>query len=785
MVGIPHVLGSLALGLIAGASASPVLSEGLNSTSSIRFTNETTIITTIKSTTTLYEVENTISAGVPSAGSSIAGPAAVQPSLVAVSQSSNQGSGPSVAASSVSSIARYGAVPVAANQASSPASFQTIVVTETVAGCSLGASPAASASTSVNGQAPFAVATSSSTSTSYAASTLLPAVHWDYPVDDIQNLAPSNDSNLYYSAGGVSDPSVQHLFASLSTTLSYESVVLDHSSFVASTSCSDNGILVTFTSGDALNYAAESWSIVSSGFVLVTYTDGCHGVSDQQRTFWLIDSLDIQNATTSILATVEQEIAVEDAMCGVDMQWGTYYPASNTTNGTSSTSGSSTSAGSSSSSTFDSTSRASSSSSGSGSYSGGNSTSSSTSDSTPSYNSTSNGSSCGAAPSTTIDGLPAADCGDPTFDADIDNTTGYLDFSSADANSSLSDFAPDVTFTSDEETDGEDDPDLTRRSAILRKRSWFKSLWHAAVTIVKTTYKVATAPARLLATAVKNIPVVGNFIASKTEFDPSITGSEDINLGPDANAVSPWGNAAQIYTKSKTSSTDASNTADITIYCVDCGVKGHVALAGQAKWNLLDGLHGLNAAISANIQAGVNLGLVANAQYSDTKSKELVRAPLPEVGIAVKGVFSAGVYLSVDAVSTVSVTAEGQALVGVVMTIPNFQANLNLFDQNGAGSSSVTGFNPTFTKRFEATGQIAASLQLALPIAINCGFEVPALNLKRAISLIEQPSLYGNMTTAGNTANVAAASETCNNGIEYFANRMLISLSVVSDTNIS
>lgn len=267
--------------------------------------------------------------------------------------------------------------------------------------------------------------------------------------------------------------------------------------------------------------------------------------------------------------------------------------------------------------------------------------------------------------------------------------------------------------------------------------------------------------------------MVGNLITKASEFDPSISGQKDFNFGPDASADSPWGKAAQIYTKAKTSSTDSSNTADITIYCVDCGVKGHVALTGQAKWNILDGLHGLNAAINANIEAGVNLGLVANAVYSDTKSKQLINAPLPGVGVAVPKLFTAGVFLSVDAVSKVSVTAEGQALVGVVMTIPNFQASLNLFDQDGAGKSGITGLTPTFAKRFEASGKIAASLQLSLPIAINVGIEVPPLSLKRTIALIEEPSIYGNLTVAASTDNVAPASDTCNNGIEYFANREL------------
>lgn len=254
-----------------------------------------------------------------------------------------------------------------------------------------------------------------------------------------------------------------------------------------------------------------------------------------------------------------------------------------------------------------------------------------------------------------------------------------------------------------------------------------------------------------------------------TELDPSISASTDFNYGPAADADSPWGRAAEVYTTSTTADSGA-GSADVTIYCVDCGVKGHVALAGQVKFNVIDGLHALNANLNANLQAGVNIGLVAHAQYSNSNTKSLIRKALPEVGVSVDGVFSVGVFLSVDAISTVDVSAAGQAIVGVTMSIPDFEARLDLFDQDNASKSGVSGLEPTFDKRFEATGKISASVQLALPIDFNCGFEVPALDLKRAISLVERPSLHGKLAVAASTDNVAPASDTCNNGIEYFAN---------------
>ena len=43
-----------------------------------------------------------------------------------------------------------------------------------------------------------------SSTSQVAGPTLLPAVHWEYPLDDIRNLAPINTSDLYYSYNGIS-----------------------------------------------------------------------------------------------------------------------------------------------------------------------------------------------------------------------------------------------------------------------------------------------------------------------------------------------------------------------------------------------------------------------------------------------------------------------------------------------------------------------------------------------------------------------------------------------------
>ncbi|KAL9060466.1 MAG: hypothetical protein Q9162_000639 [Coniocarpon cinnabarinum] len=577
------------------------------------------------------------------------------------------------------------------------------------------------------------------------------------------------------------DPNVQHLFASMSTTFQYDTVILDHSTYIQSTTCDDEGILVTFTSLEGFQFACGAWTAVDE-FILVTYTNGC-GASFAQRTFWLsagAGGLEFRNQTNSILVRIQREIAIEDALHGVDMVWGTYYPPSSSNNsgsqaGSSSGSGSAvgsnpgTGPGANGASTpsgsntgLAGSAGAATSTSGVGSPSSGATSSSSTSPSTGTSNSNANatgksvadaGAPCGLPPSPVIDGFPAYACGASDFDQHLDEVIGYLDFSSKDYDASLQEYMPGVTF--DDEALQDDDAGLDARSlVVLRKRGFWSSFTSFAKRVASVAVNVATAPLQIAAAAVKAIPVVGDFIAQKTAIEPKVQGVADLKLGPNDNAQSPWGNAALLFSRSGSTQSTAS---DVALYCVNCGFKGHVVLAGSAKFNILDGLNALTVSTNANIEAGLNLGLVASATFSNTQKKSLINQAIPDLGVSVAGVFSAGCYVAVDAVAELNVAATGQALIGITMTIPNFQAQLNLIDQNAASSSSITGYTPQFSKRFEASGQISASAKLSLPVSLNVGLQIIPIKLSKSIALIEQPSLYGNVSFSASTDNGAPA----------------------------
>lgn len=233
------------------------------------------------------------------------------------------------------------------------------------------------------------------------------------------------------------DPSVEHVFAQLSTNMSYPSVVLEHSDSVQSVGCENDILDIKFKTKKAFEYAESAWSSVPN-FVLVTNIAGC-GSSTDQRAFWLVDHLKVHDFDFSIIVVTKQELVIKDAIQDVDMIWGTYKPDN--------------------SSTFFS------------------SLSSPNPDGYPSgfpntNQSNSSPGDCGRPPASKIDGFPTASCGAPDFDQQLDNTIGYLDFNDSDYSASLRAFAPGLEDFSSSDDQGFESPDLRRRS-ILQRRGWF------------------------------------------------------------------------------------------------------------------------------------------------------------------------------------------------------------------------------------------------------------------------------------------------------------------------
>ena len=498
-------------------------------------------------------------------------------------------------------------------------------------------------------------------------------------------------------------------------------MVLEHSQFVKSVDCAADGLLVTFTDITAYNFAKNSWSSTTD-FVLVTYTNGC-GSSSDQRTFWLIDHLNFLDGQNAVDCVAQKELAIEDAIFGVDMVWGTYRPDNTTVN-------------------FNAPS---------GGPPYGNSTTSSGGNST--------GCSCGEAPSAQIDGFPTATCGSPDFDKVLDDEIGYLNFDSADYSTSLKAFAPGIEDTKVADNQGLTPTGLKRRS-YLHRRDWFtdnivKPVGNAVNDIGQGVKKIGEDIG-------KGVQVAGKLASDALAVNPEINADIPIDIKGPKLVPSPWGDAIELFKKDK-SSDSGTVTGEIALYCVKCGVNGKVHLGGSARWTIAEGLTKANAEMKGNIEAGLQLGLDAKAAYKQTFPFPIAQAGVP--GFSVSGLITIGPVIKLDAEVELGVEIEGQVLAGVIMKIPNFQANLDLVD--GTKSKSE-GFEPEWEKIFEAKGKITATAGIGLPLSIGLGIVIPPLKLDKTASIVDKPSINAKMTyTASTTGGTGDSSAKCNNGVGW------------------
>ena len=213
----------------------------------------------------------------------------------------------------------------------------------------------------------------------------------------------------------------------MTTTLAHPAIILDHSDYIKSVSCQGTNIEITFTGSEPYDFAKRVWAS-EKNFILATYTTGC-GVSSGQRSFWLVDHLTSGPCDKCITAVSDKELEVEDAVHRVKMVWGTWTPTGTSTRKFKRQ--------------------------GSG-------------NSTESLGNAMNGT-CGPAASPNIDGLPTATCNSTTFDEDLDNRIGYLNFDAAHYSQSLRLFAPGLEDFSPESYQGFGVTNSSNSSSLRRR----------------------------------------------------------------------------------------------------------------------------------------------------------------------------------------------------------------------------------------------------------------------------------------------------------------------------
>lgn len=524
-------------------------------------------------------------------------------------------------------------------------------------------------------------------------------------------------------------------------------MVLDHSSLITAKYDQTNGQLrVEFENVEAFSIAAGSWS-VEGGLILAVYADGC-ATTKNDRCYYNCLGLYMDEVNLVIIATGFPQDPESMAILG-EAEWGYWEPqpsGSSGPGGSGSTPGSGTTGGSTQGP-------------GTGTDSGGAGgvipgapspgppgpgvpgpevpSPGVPGDSSPSADTFGDRTRC-VAPVDTVYGLPTACLGD-YFDLDLDDQQGYLD---AESNALFQAFL--FELDPEESQDGELSTKLARG---LRRRGWFsdgfKKLSGAVVNGVKNIGGAIIEKAKQATT------LAGSFnrdfpfqIPNPSSNDADAKTPKDTSI---KQVKSPWGDALLLksFGKEEELKDKQGKSGYLNIYCVGCGVKGNVNIAGRAKWSPLDG--GFTEGqvdLKADLNIIFKLGVDAKLQYQKDFNNVIFETGLPSLSY---GIVIIGPRVSFGTRASFVAAAEGQLLAGAEMGLSNAQVVLDFVSPS---KSKTSGWEPYFKPVFEASGQIMLSAELGLPISLKCGVKIAKWD--KNVGITEEPSIKA-------TAQVAAS----------------------------
>ncbi|KAL3444142.1 hypothetical protein BJX65DRAFT_311109 [Aspergillus insuetus] len=628
------------------------------------------------------------------------------------------------------------------------------------------------------------VAPRQSTSSSSTQKTRLYAgIHPELDQDDLVHLKSNKSASFFYAQQASQSANETQLAAELSATLHYETVILDHISTISSVVCQDSQIDVTFNSASIFAKAQKHWNSEHEDLVLVSSQSGCHDTHDGQFGFFNATAMAFNEADLSVVVSGSR-LKMTDVVNEYTLSWGEYTAAStssarnNTQNLAKRVATGNSSSGSSSSS------------------------SSTTALATstiealkPAYNDP-----CGTLPTSIPAGLPQVKksfgCG-TAFDKAVDDYLGYLgDDSNFDT--AIAAFAPGVaglTLEAYESASADVETSLRRRCWVCDAWDWVDdNIVEPVVNVVETVVEDVVAVVQVLTeVAEEAVDAIKRAAeAIMPSWSPSLSFTIPVNMAaPDWMLDdSPWGDAYQIYEWKKGEGDvnygiNADSLAKLTganelltfeidgvtqlpipgiqVYCVDCAVTGSFKVTGSVTYTLLVGFTAITVDLSGNLQASIQLGLNAYAEYEHTvASVRLLTIPID--GFEIPEIITVGPAITFDVDATVEVDALGQVLAGATLTWAHMGAHLDVYN---LGKTTGHGFDPQISPVFNISGQVNATASVGIPIGFGIEIDILDGEWRKEIALVDRPAIQA--VASYSASNTGDTEDNCK-GILWYAN---------------
>ncbi|KAJ9635082.1 hypothetical protein H2199_008568 [Coniosporium tulheliwenetii] len=546
--------------------------------------------------------------------------------------------------------------------------------------------------------------------------TLAPLAPPGVDMGSLTVLNPKPETQLWYNGGGSQGNSSSNdtdadtaVTVRLSIAYQYPSVVLDHSIYIQSVGCAAGSLSATINNTKAFSHSANEWPAIPK-LLFITSSPDC-GV-DGQNAFFLAESIKFDASRMTFVASGKM-VELGDVFEDIGIDFGNIQPSNSSSNSNSTA---------------------------------------------PAV--------CGSPSSSVVNGLPAVACGDD-FDKILDEHLGFYSEGNTDAVLAAASPGLDSQHPLERRFFGKLVSAVksvakavvdTGKKAVAAVKEVAKDVGNKIVDVGKQAVNfaasAATGIAKLGLSLATNAFKIGAFIVTGKY---SNTMNLPINLGPPAHMQedSPWGPAFKFYTWTRAKEDpkfQKEQTAlgliqeqlkgeedpepGIELWCVNCGVKGHIRATGSITATALSGLTQGKIDVDGNMRVGAYIGVNAFAAWEKTVKKDLLVQGLP--GWSIPGIVTLGPQLRLGVQATIAAEAQGQILTGASLNWPNLKATVDFVDSR---RSATSGWTPIVDKKFEAHGEVTATAALGLPVTVSFGIDILKGRFRKGVDLTDTPAI--------------------------------------------
>ncbi|KAH8896306.1 hypothetical protein GQ53DRAFT_819421 [Thozetella sp. PMI_491] len=217
----------------------------------------------------------------------------------------------------------------------------------------------------------------------------------------------------------------------------------------------------------------------------------------------------------------------------------------------------------------------------------------------------------------------------------------------------------------------------------------------------------------------------------------------------DFHLRSPKGSLPEIFEYDQgfgiiTKRDELTSEAEVSLQCLRCGISADFSVEGHVAFSIQKGLTKGSVSFTNNEDFSLDLifGLYIEKDYNEPIEgfkKQIGAYPLSP--LTIPGIITLGPQVSISAAVDLTLQSQlgAEIALGGSLSISKGKASLDAVNKTNNG---IEGLVSKFTPVTRFKGDLAASVEFGLPVALECGLDVLNGKFKQTVGLVNKPSVY-------------------------------------------